>query len=226
MSHHQPRRRWCRWIPDRLRPNTPYFVGPGFATEVEAYYDSGNALQQQAEIATAAFDWVKRWIANECGGNPRSCKATVVFDVDETLLSNYEFYKGTDFTFDQEGWNAFNESCRSTPIVPVRRLYTRLRTAGIRVVIMTGRAETTRAWTQTCLEQHGITGWDRLILRAPGETGLSADAYKSGERHVFRKPERRLPSPECHVPHPLTTHFAQVLRSMRPDHSRQALRFR
>ena len=74
-----------------LTANTPYFVGPGFATEVEAYYDSGKALRQQAEIATAAFDWVKRWIANECGGNPRSCKATVVFDVDETLLRAPEF---------------------------------------------------------------------------------------------------------------------------------------
>lgn len=175
-----------------LTANAPYFVGPGFATEVEAYYDSGKALRQQAEIATAAFDWVKRWIANECGGNPRSCKATVVFDVDETLLSNYEFYKGKDFTFDQEGWNAFNESCRSTPIVPVRRLYTRLRTAGIRVVIMTGRAETTRPWTQACLEQHGITGWDRLILRAPDETGLSADAYKSGERAALQRDGYRI----------------------------------
>lgn len=175
-----------------LTATVPYFVGPGFATEVKAYYDSGKALRQQAKIATSAFDWVKERIDNQCDGNPRSCKATVVFDVDETLLSNYEFYKGTDFTFDQDGWNAFNEACMSTPIVPVRRLYNRLRTSGIRVVIMTGRAEATRSWTQACLEQHGITDWDKLILRSPGETGLSADAYKSGERAALQRAGYRI----------------------------------
>jgi hypothetical protein len=130
---------------------------------------------------------------------------------DETLLSNYEFYKGTDFMSDQDGWNAVNEACKITPILPVRRLYTRLRTSGIRVVIMTGRSsEATRPWTQGCLDQHGITGWDKVIAHGPDETGLSADDYKSGERHVVRKPQGRLPSAECHVLYPLTGRLAAV----------------
>ena len=175
-----------------LAAKAPYFVGPGFAADVEAYYGSGNALMQQKEIATAAYAWVNEWVDDNCAGRPRSCKATVVFDVDETLLSNYTFYKGTGFTFNQDGWNAFNEACKGPAIVPVRSLYTRLRESGIRVVIMTGRAEATRSWTQACLVRRGISDWDRLILRAPDEAGLSADDYKSGERAALERAGYRI----------------------------------
>jgi len=175
-----------------LAATVPYFVGPGFASAVTDYYESGNALRQQKEIAAAAYAWVANWVDDNCSGKPRSCKAAVVFDVDETLLSNYAFYKGTDFTFDQDGWNAFNEACKGPAIVPVRSLYTRLRESGIRVVIMTGRAEATRSWTEGCLEQHGITKWDRLILRSPSEAGMNADEYKSGERAALERAGYRI----------------------------------
>ena len=175
-----------------LAAKAPYFVGPGFAAEVKRYYDSGHALSQQREIATAAYDWIDTWVDENCGGDPQSCMATVVFDVDETLLSNYGFYKGTNFTFNQDGWNAFNQACKSPAIAPVRRLYNRLRDSGFRVVIMTGRAEATRPWTQKCLEQHGITDWDKLILRGPSEVDLSADDYKSGERAALERAGYRI----------------------------------
>lgn len=163
-----------------------YFVGPGFADDVIDYYDSGRATKDQKAVAEAAADWVDGWIDEHCGGDARSCKAAVVFDVDETLLSNYAYYESTGFTFDQAGWNSFTESCGNTAIAPVRRLYTHFRKSGLFVVLLTGRSYTERPTTAACLAKRGITGWDRLILRSADQQPLSADDFKSGERQQLQ----------------------------------------
>lgn len=164
-----------------------YFVGPGFGDEVIDYYDSGQAAKDQKAVAEAADDWVDAWIDDHCGGRPQTCKATVVFDIDETLLSNYGFYKSTGFTFDQAGWNEFTESCRTSAIGPVRALYTHFKKSGLRMVLLTGRSYTVREATAACLTKRGITGWDKLILRSANQQSLSADAYKSGERQQLQR---------------------------------------
>jgi hypothetical protein len=97
-----------------------YFAGPQNAAAIEEYYDSGQAKRDQESITKAAWKWVNTWVDDKCGGDPESCNATVVFDVDETLLSNYGYYKSTGFTFDQDGWNAFNEACKNSAIAPSR----------------------------------------------------------------------------------------------------------
>lgn len=169
-----------------------YFVGPGFADDVIAYYDSGRATKDQKAVAKGARDWVDAWVEEYCGGKPRSCKATVVFDIDETLLSNYAFYKSTDFTFDQDGWNEFTESCGNTAIAPVRALYTHFKKSGLHMVLLTGRSYTEREATAACLTKRGITGWDRLILRSADQASLSADDYKSGERQQLQRAGYRI----------------------------------
>jgi hypothetical protein len=117
-----------------------YFAGPQNAAAIEEYYDSGQAKRDQESITKAAWKWVNTWVDDKCGGDPESCNATVVFDVDETLLSNYGYYKSTGFTFDQDGWNAFNEACKNSAIAPSRDLYRKLLRDGFSVVLMTGRA--------------------------------------------------------------------------------------
>ena len=169
-----------------------YFVGPGFAPQVIDYYDSGQATKDQRDVVNAADVWVDAWIDKHCDGQPRRCKAAVVFDVDETLLSNYAFYLGTDFTFNQDGWNAFNQACDNAVNAPVRRVYNHFRDAGLRVVIMTGRAESARPWTAACLRERGIFGWDRLILKSAAEQSLTAEVYKAQERAKLQRAGYRI----------------------------------
>ena len=159
-----------------------YFAGPENAQAIETYYDSGRAARDQESVAKAARTWIYDWVDARCGGEPESCDATVVFDIDETLLSNYAYYKGTGFTFTQDGWNAFTESCGNTAIAPTRKLYRQLVRDGFAVVLLTGRSDTERSATAACLRKRGISGWHELILRTQAEASLSADVYKSKHR--------------------------------------------
>ena len=159
-----------------------YFAGPQNAEAIEDYYDSGQAKRDQQAVVKAAQKWIYDWVAEKCGDKPASCDATVVFDIDETLLSNYDYYKSTGFTFTQDGWNAFTESCGNTAIGPTRDLYRKLVRDGFAVVLLTGRSDSERSTTADCLRKRGIQGWHELILRTQAEASLSADVYKSQHR--------------------------------------------
>ena len=159
-----------------------YFAGPENAEAIEDYYDSGQAKRDQEAIAKAARKWIYSWVDSTCGGKPESCDATVVFDIDETLLSNYDYYKSTGFTFTQDGWNAFTESCGTTAIGPTRDLYRKLVRGGVAGVRLTRRWGAERAATAECQRKRGIKDWHELILRTQAEATLSADVYKSQHR--------------------------------------------
>ena len=169
-----------------------YFAGPQNAAAIEAYYESGNAQKDQQDVAKAARTWIYDWVDARCGGSPEACDATVVFDIDETLLSNYAFYKGTGFTFDQDGWNTFTESCKNSAIGPVRTLYRQLVRDGFAVVLLTGRSDSERKATAECLRERGMTGWHALILRTQAEASLSADDYKSQRRADLQREGHRI----------------------------------
>lgn len=169
-----------------------YFAGPENAAAIESYYDSGTARDDQRDVIKAARTWIYDWVDARCGGRPASCDATVVFDIDETLLSNYAFYKGTGFTFDQDGWNAFTESCQNSAIGPARTLYRQLVRDGFAVVLITGRSDSERKATADCLRKRGMTDWHELILRTQAEASLSADDYKSQRRADLQKEGHRI----------------------------------
>lgn len=169
-----------------------YFAGPQNAEAIEDYYDSGQAKRDQKAIAKAAQKWIYSWVNSTCKGKPESCDATVVFDIDETLLSNYDYYKGTGFTFTQDGWNAFTENCGNTAIGPTRDLYRKLVRDGFAVVVLTGRSDSERSATADCLRKRGIKGWHELILRTQAEASLSADVYKSQHRAELQAEGHRI----------------------------------
>ena len=169
-----------------------YFAGPQNAQAIEEYYDSGQARRDQESVTKSARKWIYSWVDDRCEGDPQSCNATVVFDIDETLLSNYGYYKGTGFTFTQDGWDAFNEACRNSAIAPTRALYRKLLRDGFSVILLTGRSEEDRSWTADCLRKRGIAGWDKLILRSQAQADLSADVYKSQERASLQRAGHRI----------------------------------
>lgn len=169
-----------------------YFAGPQNAAAIEDYYDSGTAREDQFAVIKAARAWIYDWVDERCGGRAASCNATVVFDIDETLLSNYEYYKGTGFTFDQEGWNAFTETCQNSAIAPARTLYRQLVRDGFAVVLLTGRSDSERKTTAECLRERGMTDWHELILRTQADASLSADDYKSQRRADLQREGHRI----------------------------------
>ena len=170
-----------------------YWVGPGFAEQITAYYESGRARADQRDVSEAAYLWIRDWVDEHCDLDVRACRATVVFDVDETLLSNIPMYVAMDpqYSDDPVAWNAATKACTQPANAPVRRLYNRVKAMGLTVIVLTGREVTLKPWTRRCLNERGITGWDRLILK-PTDDADSASVFKSKVRGHLRREGLRI----------------------------------
>jgi hypothetical protein len=107
-------------------------------------------------------------------------KPAIVFDVDETALSNYTAINADNFTFGpQSQAEAQNEI--GTAIKPSLDLYKLAQQKGIATFFITGRRENVRDHTASNLQREGFTNYTELVLKPNDFTG-STVAYKSGAR--------------------------------------------
>jgi predicted secreted acid phosphatase len=166
-----------------------YFAGPGLADEVTAYYQSEQALKDQTDIASSAQHWTRQWLSGHCPRSRQRCRGLVLFDIDETLLSNYDYYanESPPFSFNQDHWNAFTARCGQTPITPVVELFQWLRQRGVNVVLLSGRSTALQSETAQCLVQRGISDGYRLILKSPLDTEPTAAAFKAKVRRQLER---------------------------------------
>jgi predicted secreted acid phosphatase len=171
----------------------PYDAGDFFGDQIRDYYTSGQARRDQQAVSREALHWVRQWLQRSCDGTPRSCGATVVFDIDDTLLDNYGYYASLTppFSFNPASYNAWASTCASPANAPVQRLYRSLEDRGVGLVLITGRAESLRQATSDCLRQRGISGWRRLVMRGADAPSLAAD-FKADVRAGLRADGMRI----------------------------------
>jgi hypothetical protein len=170
-----------------------WVIGPNPAPVIISYYSSGKALKDQSEVSAAALKWTRSWVTKECGSTKpakvRACKAAAVFDVDETLLSNYETFAKADpqFTIVAADFAAANANCTTPVIAPVRALFKAFTKLGVTSFIITGRSEADRVSTETCLAQAGIVGYGALILMPAGNTQNAATRKSDQRQELIKK---------------------------------------
>jgi acid phosphatase len=168
-------------------------IGSNPASLVTTYYTSGEALRDQAEVTAAALKWTRSWVKKECGSTMptkvRACKAAAVFDVDETLLSNYDWFAKADpqFTYDATAEAVANANCTLPVIEPTRALFDSFKKLGVTPFIITGRPESDRAATAACLTKAGITGYADLILKPEGNNQTAAVRKSDQRKALIRK---------------------------------------
>lgn len=170
-----------------LKATHTYDAGPNFASDIVAYWTSGAYGRDQQEIAAAAEKWVRTYVARSCKAGVKACKAMVVFDIDDTLHSNYQLLAGEDepFTYQQDVWDEAVEGCTMPLITPVADFYHAVQKLGVKTAIVTGRGQSTRDETVSCLRKQGITGWYELVTRTPATDGTSAAVFKSQQRAAW-----------------------------------------
>jgi acid phosphatase len=142
--------------------------------EVISYYHSGKyeaELNNVVDKAIAEFDKV----------TPAE-KSLVVFDIDETALSNYSFDESIDFGYVPDLWHKWVDSAKAPATGGVKRLYDFLIKKGFKVAFVTGRSENIYAPTYKNLKYAGYTIFDTLIVRNASEKNLTALDYKSKKR--------------------------------------------
>jgi acid phosphatase len=142
--------------------------------EVTNYYHSGKyeaELNNVVDKAIAEFDKV----------TPAE-SSLVVFDIDETALSNYSFDESIDFGFVPDLWVKWINDAKAPATDGVKRLYDFLIKKGFKVAFVTGRMENIYAPTYKNLLNAGYVKFDTLIVRNPSENNLTALDYKSKKR--------------------------------------------
>ncbi len=132
-------------------------------------------LDRQADRAIA---FLQRRAAHPRPGK----KLGMVFDIDETALTNWQELVGGDFAYNKAIFDAWNETGQAPAIPGSLRIEKEALRLGVTVFFITGRPERERAITEQNLKAAGFDGWQQLTLRSQEMEGKSAEVYKSSVR--------------------------------------------
>ena len=142
------------------------------------YYESGDYERGLAKVAAEASRWIEARAAKRVEGE----RLAVIFDIDETVLSNWANMMRDDFSYISERWHAWVDRAEASAVVPVRETYRAARRAGVAVIFLTGRKERDRAGTELNLRRAEMGDYAELIVRTESESGKSAVEYKTAVR--------------------------------------------
>ena len=145
--------------------------------ELRRYFDSGQYQRDLAMVAAQARVWVEQRAAQRVAGE----RLAVVFDIDETLLSNWPEITGTDFAYIPAVWEAWEAEAKAEAIGPVRDVYLTARRLGVEVIVLSDRREHERAITEKGLRAGGYGEYAALILKLD-ESKETAAEFKSAQR--------------------------------------------
>jgi acid phosphatase len=142
---------------------------------VQTYYESGEFDLECSKIIDDAISYFNKKKMSE--------KSVVVFDIDETALSNYQYTKEIGFGYINKSWNEWQQKAKAPAIKNTKRFYDYLISKNVRVVFLTGREAEAREATQRNLIEQGYTKFDTLIVRSEVERNLSAASFKLQKRN-------------------------------------------
>jgi acid phosphatase len=146
---------------------------------VKEYYESGKYDEEMKEVikdAKEKFDKV------EVKKN-----SVVIFDVDDTALSNYEISKRLDYGYDFKIIQDWVLSAKLPAIKHTKELYDFLKSKNIKLIFLTGRNFEEYDATYKNLISQGYTDFDTLIVRSEEQKKIKSQIFKSGIREELTK---------------------------------------
>jgi predicted secreted acid phosphatase len=157
----------------------------------DAYHHSGAYERDLSTVTAQASAWIVE-------RTPQVQRAAIVFDIDDTALTNWEVIKANDFgrVFGGPcrnlpagpcGWVAWDLSARSPAIKPTLALYNEARKLGMAIFFITGRDVRQRTATIRNLRKAGYVGYRGLMMEPVGAHYASAADFKSKRRAEIEK---------------------------------------
>ena len=145
---------------------------------VKDYYESGKYDEEMNEIIIDAKEkFNKVEIKKSASGG-----SAVIFDVDDTALSNYEVSKRLDFGYDKKIIDDWILSAQLPAIKQTKELYDYLKSKNVKLIFLTGRNfEEYDATYKNLIEQRYI-GFDTLIVRNNDQKKIKSQIFKSSVR--------------------------------------------
>ncbi len=148
--------------------------------ECMRWYDSGGyaaAFAKATERARAALESEMR------RDTPR--RKAVVFDIDETLLSNWHYLEKQQFVLEPGTFAKWIRSEKAPPLAPTKEIFEMAKAKNIPIFLITGRFETLRAATTRNLQEAGYSGWSGLFMKPTTYQEPSVVPFKGGVRRLL-----------------------------------------
>ena len=150
--------------------------------QVSGYVATGEYGKNVAEVAAQANKYLSARIPR---GIPRSVKRAtklaIVFDIDETTLSNLRHIQSNDYAYLPKVWNAWVNEGQCTAIFPVQAVYNTAVNGNIDIFFITGRSPDQAAVTERNLQQVGYEKWTRIFYK-PADFAESTKGFKIDTR--------------------------------------------
>jgi predicted secreted acid phosphatase len=145
-----------------------------------AWHDSGAYDAAFARAADPARRTLEHYLR---GVTPQNF--AIVFDIDETLLSNWPYLRATQFALQTDTFTAWIAREHGIPLAPTQALYAKAHAYQIPIFLVTGRSESMRAATIRDLEEAGYWGWKGLYMKPDNYADASIIPFKSGVRKML-----------------------------------------
>jgi acid phosphatase len=142
---------------------------------VQNYYESGEFDKECKLLFDDAKSQIEKLTLDK--------NSAVIFDVDETALSNYNNTKEIGFGYVREHWHNGILKADEPAIPETKKFYDWLISKNIRVIFLTGRYDEVREATIQNLIYTGYTKFDTLIVRNYQESKIPAAEFKPAKRN-------------------------------------------
>jgi predicted secreted acid phosphatase len=146
--------------------------------EVYLYINSGKYGRDLTKVAVKAGKYLAKRVTKPLKEGE---KRAIVFDIDETTLTNLSHITAHDFGYVPAVWKNWVSTGQARAIVPVQLVYDVAVRNNVAVFFITARNESERAVTERNLRQVGYTTWTKVYFEPDGSEG-SSRAYKTGIR--------------------------------------------
>jgi len=152
--------------------------------ELRAYVESGAYAKKIAEVALQA----NKYLAKRILKAPKpGKKLAVVFDIDETTLSNLSQILGRDFGYVPKEWDAWVAAGRAPAIIPVQTIYDTAVRGKLDVFFITGRGESARASTERNLRDVGYETWTKIFFMPADNPDSTTKGFKIDTRRKLEQ---------------------------------------
>lgn len=167
---------WSTMIVAASQSREPANLDP-HKQEVRAYVESGKYMEDIAAVAADAQTWLEARAVKKAAGE----RIAMVFDLDETLLSNWPHVSRLDLGYQPAEWDQWVADGKAPAIAPVREVYRIARRLGVEVIFITGRRDRDRPGTEKNLREIGC-GEYALLLTKPDASKEKTGPFKTAAR--------------------------------------------
>lgn len=130
---------------------------------VADYYDSGCVALETSKIIKKAIKHFKDHPCQECE------KCVVIFDIDQTVLDGYQYFKSIQFGFIPEITQQWEKHGNFPAIKQTKKLYDYLIKNNFRIIFISGRKFDEYNVTKKNLMRCGFCKFDKIILRSKND---------------------------------------------------------